>query len=287
MGYKISIYKFFFTVYKMMKRGQVTIFIIIAIIIVASIALVFSLNDNARSLFTRIFNAESRYPETVQDIKLSVQYCLDESFKAVIEKNALQGGFYFSPVNSIYYDSDNLIFSRNVPVYFNKGYSVPTLAVLRDQISQGVFYELAGCMDFEQYVNGSVDINNAKVDIDFSRYNARTTINEDSVSINIKFPVEVSFDGVVYNLEDYSSNIKTNYLKMYRLASEISQIQGEYGDEVCLTCNAELADRYEAQLLNEDYYEDDDNYVIIYNILMSDPLDDKIEIWSFAHRLRR
>ncbi len=269
----------------MIKRGQVTIFIIIAIVIVAGIVLVFSLNNNAKNLFTSVFNSESKYPQTVQNIKLNVQDCLDESLKIVVEKNALQGGYYFTPEDSVYYNPGNLSLARNIPFYFDEKYYVPSIAILKDQISQGVAYELASCINSEQYVAGPIEINNAKVDIDFSRYNAKIIIDNENVKIDIKFPVEISFQDVVYNVEDYSSIVKTNYLKRYELASKISQTQTQYGNEICLTCNSELADQYNAQLLNEDYYEDDGNYVIIYNILMSDPLDDKVEVWSFAHRL--
>ena len=272
---------------KMIKRGQVTIFIIIAIVIVAGIVLVFSLNNNAKNLFTSIFNSESKYPQTVQNIKLNVQDCLDQSLKIVIEKNALQGGYYFSQKNNIYYDSENLSLIRNIPFYFDEKYYVPTLAVLKDQISQGVAYELANCIDSEQYVAGPIEVNNAKVDIDFSRYNAKIIIDNENVKIDVKFPAEISFQDVVYNVEDYSSSVKTGYLKRYELASKISQTQSNYGNEICLTCNSELADQYQAQLLNENYYEDDSSYVIIYNVLMSDPLDTKVEVWSFAHRLRK
>ena len=267
----------------MIKKGQVTIFIIIAIVIVAGIVLVFSLNNNAKNLFTSIFNSESKYPQTVQNIKLNVQDCLDQSLKIVIEKNALQGGYYFSQENNIYYDSENLSLIRNIPFYFDEKYYVPTLAVLKDQISQGVAYELANCIDSEQYVAGPIEVNNAKVDIDFSRYNAKIIIDNENVKIDVKFPAEISFQDVVYNVEDYSSS----YLKRYELASKISQTQSNYGNEICLTCNSELADQYQAQLLNENYYEDDSSYVIIYNVLMSDPLDTKVEVWSFAHRLRK
>ncbi|MEK6873586.1 MAG: hypothetical protein AABW91_01980 [Nanoarchaeota archaeon] len=272
---------------KDVKKAQITIFIIIAVLIVSGIILIFTLNENARNMFTRTFSSETKYPQTVQSIKLNVQDCIDEALKTVVKENAVRGGYYFTLGDSVYYNPGNLSLARNIPFYFDKKYSVPTLAVLKDQISKGVSYELAGCINAEEYVDGPIEINNAKVDIDFSRYNAKVVMDDESVKIDIKFPVEITFQDVVYSVEDYSSSVKTSYFKMYGLANKITQTQTQYGNEICLTCNADLANEYSAQLLNEDYYEDDNNYVIIYNVLMLDPFNDKVEVWSFAHRLKR
>lgn len=268
-----------------MKKGQVTIFVIISIIVVFGIVLFFVLNDNARELFKNVISSQAQYPEQVESIRVSIEDCVDDSLERVIEVNSLQGGYYFAPENSIYYDNEDLSLARYVPLYINGGFSVPSMNDLKDEIREGLFSEISSCIDSEQFIDRPINVGNAQVDIDPERYDLSVEILDGEVIADVVYPVIINFDGSVYEISEYESNLQSNYLKEFELAKEITRVQADYGKEICLTCNSDLADKYDAQLFNQEYFEDENTYVVIYNILMDDPLNEDVEIFSFAHRL--
>ncbi|KHO54840.1 MAG: hypothetical protein QT10_C0011G0021 [archaeon GW2011_AR19] len=87
------------------KRGQITIFIIISILIVAVVVLFFSLRGTLQK-------EKPVSPETAE-IQNFVQGCLDESLESVVFKVGENGGYYFPPKVSTpvlevpYYIKDN------------------------------------------------------------------------------------------------------------------------------------------------------------------------------------
>jgi len=278
------------------RKGQVTIFIILGILIVAGVVFVIVINGGT-DFFKNIFSKEASYPPKVQNVKDAVQNCIDESLKRVIEINSLQGGYYFAPSNSAYYDSnevdgENVDYDliRNIPFYYDRKLIVPSLQDLKDEISYGLASEFSSCFDSESYVDGAVDFEGVSVDPDFSRFDSEVVIKEGIVSVNVVFPVKISTgegEGSVYELRDFDSYYDTNFYLEYALASKISSVQNIEDNVIDLTTNSKLATDYNAQLLNEEYYEDDDSFVILYNILMEEPKNTSVEVFSFAHRLRR
>jgi|SRR3989344_4036199 len=262
-------------------KGQATIFAIIAIVLVASILLIYPLYNTG--FFDRFL--KGGFSSDLNNIEKNVQNCVDSSLERVIVINSLQGGYYFVSEPSVYYFSNDSLLSRNIPYYIDKEYKVPSTQTLRDEISSGLLSEISACLDSEQFVDGPIEIGNALVDIDFSNYKADVKILNDRVNVKIYFSVNVNFNETNYLLNEFSSDYKTNYLALYRLASNISEIQKQYKGEICLTCIDAVVKDNDAQLFNQEFYEDNNaSYTLIYNIFKEYPREEKIEVYSFAHK---
>src|SRR3989344_4723678 len=119
------------------KRGQLTIFIIISILIVAVVVLFFTLKGTLQK-------EKPVSPETAK-IKNFVQECLDDSLEDVVFKVGENGGYYFPPKVSTpvlevpYYIKDN----KNL---------MPTKENIENEISKGIARELTFCVgNFELF----------------------------------------------------------------------------------------------------------------------------------------
>ncbi len=266
------------------QRGQVTIFTIIALVLVGSILLIYVLYDNG--FLTKIF--KPGLSNDINNIEKIVQDCVDSSLERVIVINSLQGGYYFVPEPSVYYSSNDSLLSREIPFYIDKDYKIPSTQVLRDEISSGLLSEISACLNSEQFVDGPIEIGNALVDLDFSNFKADVKILNDRINVKTNFNVNINFNETSYLLNEFSSMKKTNYLSLYRLAVNISEIQKQYKNEICLTCIDEVVKENNAQLLNQEFYDDDNTtYSLIYNIFKEYPQEGKIKVYSFAHKFYR
>src|SRR3989344_7509839 len=123
-------------------RGQLTIFIIISILIVAVVVLFFTLRGNLN------LPGKPVSPETTE-IQNFVQECLDDSLESVVFKIGENGGYYFlssAPATTPVLE---------VPYYIKNNQNLmPSKEKIQDEISRGVARELIFCLgDFKIFAN--------------------------------------------------------------------------------------------------------------------------------------
>src|SRR3989344_8743485 len=132
------------------KRAQLTIFIIIAILIVAVVALFFSLRGNLK------LPGKPASPETAE-IQNFVQECLDDSLEDVVFKVGENGGYYFPPKVSTPV--------LEVPYYLkNNKNTMPSKEKIQGEISRYILKQMDFCINnfasFPEYeiTKGKMDI---------------------------------------------------------------------------------------------------------------------------------
>ena len=110
------------------KRGQLTIFIIIAIIIVSSVIIFYSLRSG---IITEIFSPE------VGRVNSFVQDCIEEEAIETIYQIGEKGGYFFSP---------NLSTDSGVAIYYSNGNNhIPTKEEIEEEISFFLYEKLFFC----------------------------------------------------------------------------------------------------------------------------------------------
>ena len=171
----------------MSKRGQVTIFIIIAILIV-SFALVFffvphSLNSDVQS-FER------------EDFPVYVQNCLDAVSKQAIITIGQGGGYYVLPDEPIY------SFPYLVPVYIDKNaYSIPDENIIEEGINLYIEDNLRLCFeDFFGFKERGFTVTQGEVGV-------LITIREEEILINAKIPLSISKEDNTDSFLDFSTSV--------------------------------------------------------------------------------
>ena len=211
------------------KCSQVTIFVIIAVMIIVGIVLFFYLKNRNSSSVLDI-------PDEIQPVYNSVQDCLKEAGKNAMIRIGKQGGYFFitqgipsvdGKIPYYFYNGDNLLISRET---------------LEKQISLQIEEYLYICLNnFSELKNNgfSFDINDEASVI--------SKINDNLVSVTLNYHIFVHKREVSYALNSFETSIKNIRIsEIYDLAEKISG--SSKNNEICLTCLFKFASDYKLSL---------------------------------------
>tara|TARA_Y100000034_G_scaffold28265_1_gene33982 strand:- start:770 stop:1495 length:726 start_codon:yes stop_codon:yes gene_type:complete len=241
----------------MKKRAQVTVFIIVAIVIIAGIGLFFILKD-------KISFGGGISPE-VMSIYSYVESCIKDELVESIELVGLQGGYINVPQQHL--QAENL---TPIAYGYNRGNNVlPTKNKIEAEISNYIKLHLSICLDSGSF--SGFEIKKGEINVD-------TKIKENRVLVLVNYPLGISKGDSSYLLKEYSVESLSKLWEAHNIADEmVNQLVAD-------PSNIDMT-----YLTNLDYdviivpYDDK---TFIYSI---HDLDDKGEIayvFRFANRLK-
>lgn len=196
------------------RKGQVTIFVIIAILIIALSFAIF--------LFFKKTNVDDINGERIY---LYAKNCLEQVSEQAVLEIGEQGGY--SSLNASIYS-----FPYIVPVYMNKGEKkIPTKEIIEKEISLYISNYVPECFgNFSEFVNEGFSIKTGEI-------KTTTTIKEDSVKINSDIPLTVSKGESSVIFRSFSTIIKPVRIpKMLEISEIIVDRQIDYSKAICLSC---------------------------------------------------
>ncbi len=249
------------------KRGQVTIFVIIAIVIIAGVVLVFSLNKGS------FFNSKNK---DVQDVQDHVDVCLEKSLKSALFSNSIQGGYFDTPLDSVHYQSREYNLDQIIPYYLENGVDK---AINREnlevELNKAVKNNINDCLNFSQF--------NSEVNYSSENFIFDSSIADDSVEISAIMPLYIARNGSTSFLKDFKTLVPTLYGDYYRLALSMNEEQKNYPDSVCLSCFDSLAQNYSMEVFTNEITESS-SQVNIYYLISNQSKNDPVKFYSFAHK---
>jgi len=196
------------------KRGQITIFIIIAIVVVALVVLIFLLRGN-------LGLGTNKIPKDVAPIKNYIDNCLEESGEKTLIVLGKKGGYRY-PLFVSY--SGATYYLYNGVNYF------PTKEVLESEIEDYFKVNFHACLDyfssFKEY------------EIEYDNINPEFSMLEESVLFDVDFPVSIkkinSKD--TYTLNNFRVEIPIRLNIMYELIFKFIKSQEKIPHRFCVTC---------------------------------------------------
>ena len=197
------------------KRGQITIFIIFAIIIVGAIIVYFSLNNNSKDIVNPATN----------EIYSFVKDCIKKTGEDAIYQIAQNGGYYLptkvSTANGIpyyYYSGENLLISKTE---------------IENQLAFYINNNLKYCTgSFEDFPQSSVDSGEVLSEV---------MIEEGQIKINANYPLIITKNEKTYSLKNFKDIIvRTRFDAIYKSLEKIIKDQLTRED-VCLSCITNIA----------------------------------------------
>ena len=200
-----------------MKKGQITVFVIIGVVIVILIgAFLYNVNKRNKVQFEREIGDVSLelYAEQIQEY---VEQCLyDELRNLLFHRLSLQGG-YIDP------ESENIKWSRSgfikIPYWFHNGEDIsPELDYIEKQVSQHVQTNIDNCTDF----SAMESLRKVSITV-FDEINVNTTINNHSVLVQINYPVSLEIEDNKNTIESFNVNIKTPLGRNFNIAKQLLQ----------------------------------------------------------------
>lgn len=204
------------------KRGQVAIFIIVGIVIVALIAGFFIFRDKLPDLApkkTAEFNINSE-----------LEQCLKKNVYSVVELISHQGGYLSNPLNKTFkfenekksYDISYLCYTRS---FYNPCITQQPLLIqhIQDEIKNYIQKDVKNCFDDAatnlegKGYNPSVDYNGFDV-----------VLSSGKIEINIDGKITTIFAGEKKINENFNLNIPSSVYDLSRIAQEISSQESKY-----------------------------------------------------------
>jgi len=220
----------------MNKRGQVTVFIIIAILIIGAVALFFTLSGTLKG--------EKAYSPEVTSVKNYIDECINDVIPTGIGFIGLQGGYNILPREYLLTEFSSVAYG-----YINGRNTLVTLFEMENQISSYVKTVLPLCVDEYSFPDLIIETGEPKI---------KTTIKRDVVLVHIDFPVTIEKGDSISEIRDFDYETFVSLGDMHNTAEKIidEKLNSNYID---LTYLSELD--YTINILPQD------ENVFIYSII--------------------
>lgn len=243
-----------------MKKSQVTIFIIIAVVLVV-IGAAFFLAQYSKSkeeLSKEYFIQQGIEPslKNIQEFSLD---CLEENAKNALELIGIQGGYYQKP--TYYYDLEWAF----LPYYYYNGeFLMPQQKTIEEQISLYINENLPSCID---------DINFKNFKLSYALPKTTTIIEQKQVTFTTDLPLSIENKGKisVFELAEHPVSIDSSLFDILKIASYITDSHKENPDMICINCLAQLSKEKEVYVDFIAFEEDTTLVMIIENKTMPEP----------------
>ncbi len=200
------------------KKAQVTLFVIIAVVVVASVLLVYS-----TGMFQKL--KESAMPEQVNVVKTDIDSCVEKSAQNAVSIISAQGGY-------VYPDSYFLDGNLMVGYWFYDTDTSPNTDKVEEDLSDLACLLIEDCVNLDKY-----DITASSKDC-----TAKATIKTDRVDIEIIYPVSMTIADKAYSFNEFSAKVDVGLGKVENIGKEIVAEQAEHPEEICLTCLADIGE---------------------------------------------
>jgi hypothetical protein len=190
----------------MFKKGEVTTFIIIGILVLAAFALVLYL----RQAQIAQIPAEEVVPEDVKPIQLFVDECIQKTAVPGIYLLGEQGGYITPPENSF------------ITTRYTIGYgfssnktTLPSIEEMQQQISEYLQQMLPVCTaKFETFTNEGMQINEGNISVE-------TRIFQDDILLSINYPISILKNEKENKLQNFVTRVPVRLGRDYNAASQI------------------------------------------------------------------
>lgn len=192
------------------KRGQITVFIILGILLAAVIIA----SGYYAGTFTTRGIGEQEVPSDIRSVTGFVESCLEKSTIDGMYDVFSKGGYYENPVNQEllqFADKDKLL---EVPFYFQNDKSEPvSLSKIEEETAKAANSRLQECVDGFEIFQRQGFIIEAGEPRSSIKFNERTLAT-------LTYPLTIRKDGTETKVEKFSVNIPFNFEKKYALVEE-------------------------------------------------------------------
>ena len=206
---------------KVNRRAQVTIFVVIAVVIVAL----------ASVSYLVVKNKESDVPKTPEAaaFKTYIDGCLKDSLEEVLIVMGQRGGYYNLPSNSLNDELSVGFLDYNVPYYLNeKNLLAISKPKLVDELRKG----------FEQKAKECVDNYETTLEVSTGRITSQFFLEEDVVKAVLNFPITLlkQEDDTSSTVSSFEVEVPIRLNAVYENAAEIVILQLADPYNICIDC---------------------------------------------------
>tara|TARA_Y100000310_G_C20664909_1_gene806938 strand:- start:1757 stop:2488 length:732 start_codon:yes stop_codon:yes gene_type:complete len=199
----------------MEKRGQVTIFIIISVVIVGAIVVFFVFKDS-------IFSIDKKVDPEIEPIHRFAKKCVETTLVDGARSVGLQGGYFELPVNFLDTGQSQIAYG-----YHQGTNTLASLDIIERQISKYVNLALPICLD---------ESNFPEFEITKKEANSRIKIKDNYISVSVDFPITISKQERIFELKgDYKYKTLIRLGEIHKVSEELIKMEIENQELIDLT----------------------------------------------------
>ena len=218
-----------------MKRGQVTVFIIVGILVLAVTSFIFYISSQT---VTQNLPTSSDLSFDTSSVELYVQKCFEEKVDDALFNIAQQGGFYELPRISI---QEAFV---NAPYYLYLGDQyIPETVKMQDNIQFYVEENMQECSNFSIFPSFQIDTQPPQVEV---------TLTENRIVAELDLKIEITQGEKIKELRPFIVDKKSRLLELAQIAQEITATQQEHNEMVCISCLALLGLEHNVEIFSVD-----------------------------------
>ncbi|MBU0536299.1 MAG: hypothetical protein KKE20_05000 [Nanoarchaeota archaeon] len=208
------------------KRGQLTVFFIIILVIFILGFLVIRLRVPVQPIQDDLQTSQ-------MTIDSFVTSCLEKTTEDGISYLAVRGGYYQPPRLSDEY------YSVVIPYYWYYNESlVPDITVIEAELFRYIQEHLNDCIDdFKVFKDMGYDV-------EYGLAMSEPAIKEDSVFVEMNFPVTLTKEGSSSTKDRFSTEIRSDFYYAYSVIKEVIEEQKKDPDMIMVSSMARLSERY-------------------------------------------
>lgn len=195
------------------KKAQLSIFIIMAIVIVIALIALFFFRKDIRSWIS---------PTGAQDY---IKDCTQQAVGDVLPRMEVQGGS-LEPENYLLYEDNKVDYTCYTEDYYK------TCVMQKPFLKQDIEQEISSYIEprvrscFEK-VAGQLERSGSVVSV--KDIKVETSLVPNSIVVNIKAPTTIKKEGAI-KYDNFKTNIKSEIYDLVMIASSISNYEARYGD---------------------------------------------------------
>lgn len=244
----------------MNKKAQVTIFVIVAIILIAGIATFFYIKETKIKRESIITSAQ------LSSIKEGIQDCVELTATDAIRLLGLQGGYIIPPPSALETNFSTISYG-----YYLGRKVLPSIGRMQDELNLYVELSLPLCFERSNFLDWDITTRNVK---------SKARIDQNSVSLTVDYPLSVSKGSATYRVDSkYSAQIPIRLGAIHTVINRIIDKEIVNSESVALSYLTNLD--YDIAVLP--YSEN----VIVYSVTDSNStINDVPYTFMFANRLR-
>ncbi len=199
----------------MKKRGQITIYIILGIIVLLALGITVYLLTKPSTIYV---------PPEIQPVYDHIASCVSSVSKEAVLRLGFQGGYITLPPKITRNSRSFVAFDPSgefkVPYwYFGGEDRTPSIQFMEREIAQYVKQNIPNCVDFKTLKNFDIT--------EVGMIEPRVIIGEKDIRVDIKWPLQIMAAGKLVNHNEFRAELDVKLKKIWELASNVMNAENK------------------------------------------------------------
>jgi hypothetical protein len=212
-----------------LKKGQVTIFIILAVVIVVAVGsyLYYNKLSNEKEFFE-----SSDIAPLVNNIQSFAFDCAEVVSGDALVVTGLQGGYYEKRGSNDNYVDADFVF---IPYYYNEGeFLMPKTSVIESEIGKYVDDNIDACLESGEFDGFEISLGSSRTSVE---------ITENDVRFKVDKTLRIKREGKTMKLELEKTPVVVNskLFEILEIADYVTESHKEDPDMICISCVTDMA----------------------------------------------